>query len=173
MPLQILSKDEVTDRFGKRGWTPNELVGKLNYASGIPDVDGLRDPGMWMDVPMLTNLAHRDRGLLIEVIHKFSKHRAGIDYKDIAEVGIERAVKIVELKERSIIGRAFVGGLLLGPVGAVVGGMTGIKDGKLTKVPDAFVVITTRLGDAIAFTCADKHVPQVERFLAGLGGKKA
>ena len=37
-------------------------------------------------------------------------------------------------KDKSVIGRAVVGGLLLGPVGAIVGGMSGIGAKKETKV---------------------------------------
>ncbi len=37
-------------------------------------------------------------------------------------------------KDKSVIGRAIVGGLLLGPVGAIVGGMSGIGTKKETKV---------------------------------------
>ena len=37
-------------------------------------------------------------------------------------------------KDKSVIGRAVVGGLLLGPVGAIVGGMSGIGTKKETKV---------------------------------------
>lgn len=41
---------------------------------------------------------------------------------------IKRAIQPDEIteKDKSVIGRAVVGGLLLGPVGAIVGGMSGI-----------------------------------------------
>lgn len=44
-----------------------------------------------------------------------------------------KEVQIVE-KDKSVIGRAVVGGVLLGPVGAVVGGMSGIGTNKNEKV---------------------------------------
>ena len=37
-------------------------------------------------------------------------------------------------KDKSVIGRAIVGGLLLGPVGAIVGGMSGIGTKQETKI---------------------------------------
>ena len=44
-----------------------------------------------------------------------------INTEDILDLGI---VKVSELKKQSVVGRGVVGGLLFGPVGAVLGGMS-------------------------------------------------
>lgn len=48
-----------------------------------------------------------------------------INYGQIISIDCVRGEEIV--KNRSVLGRAAVGGLLLGPLGAVVGGMSGLK----------------------------------------------
>lgn len=47
-----------------------------------------------------------------------------IHYSQIAQAGYVAAVRIEE-KNKSILGRAAIGAVLLGPVGAIVGGLTG------------------------------------------------
>lgn len=47
---------------------------------------------------------------------------------DVLDFGI---VKVSELKNQSVIGRGAVGGLLFGPVGAVLGGMSAVAKSKI------------------------------------------
>lgn len=64
-------------------------------------------------------------------------------------------------KQKSIAGRAVVGGLLLGPVGAIVGGMTGI--GKKEQKGNYLVLnYVTRDGDvdAMVFWCGSLSVAE-------------
>lgn len=42
-------------------------------------------------------------------------------------------VKAADLKDKSVIGRGAIGGLLFGPVGAVLGGMSGANKQKITS----------------------------------------
>lgn len=66
----------------------------------------------------------------------------------ISEIELKREVEadITNEKEKSVVGRAVVGGLLLGPVGAIVGGMSGI--GTKTQVTKGkttlYMVIKTK-----------------------------
>lgn len=49
--------------------------------------------------------------------------------------------KDIQEKSKSVAGRAVIGGLLLGPVGAVVGGMTGLQGKKTNVRTREFIVI--------------------------------
>ena len=49
--------------------------------------------------------------------------------------------KDIEEKSKSVAGRAVIGGLLLGPVGAIVGGMTGLTGKSTTVKTREFIVI--------------------------------
>jgi len=62
-----------------------------------------------------------------------------IPLQDIKNIAILTEKELVE-KEKSVIGRAVVGGALLGPLGAVVGGMSGVKNKQVTK-EKCFMVI--------------------------------
>ncbi|MBE6068836.1 MAG: hypothetical protein E7211_14235 [Clostridium lundense] len=53
-------------------------------------------------------------------------------------------------KQKSVGGRAVVGGLLLGPLGAIVGGMTGLNNKKETQIKN-FVVINYNEDKVLTF----------------------
>lgn len=55
--------------------------------------------------------------------------------------------KDIQEKAKSVLGRAAVGGLLLGPVGAIVGGMTGLNGKKVKEKTRAFIVINYTTGN--------------------------
>lgn len=74
-----------------------------------------------------------------------------------AQITRAAGVNETEIKEadKSVIGRAFVGGVLLGPLGAVVGGMSGI--GKKEKSQDKTYFV-------INYTAAGSDEPRVLSF---------
>ncbi len=53
----------------------------------------------------------------------------------------------IQEKSKSVLGRAAIGGLLLGPVGAVVGGMTGLKGTKKKEKTREFIIINYTTGN--------------------------
>lgn len=57
----------------------------------------------------------------------------------IVNADVIREKDIIE-KQKSVAGRAAVGGLILGPLGAIVGGMSGIGSKKKTKVKYYMVI---------------------------------
>lgn len=52
----------------------------------------------------------------------------------------------IQEKSKSVLGRAAIGGLLLGPVGAVVGGMTGLNGQKQKSKIRSFIIINYTTG---------------------------
>jgi len=61
-------------------------------------------------------------------IRRWNKVVESIPFADIKSVEVRKESDFIQGKEkdRSVIGRALVGGVLLGPVGGVVGGLSGV-----------------------------------------------
>lgn len=87
----------------------------FEHMSGVP----------FVNQNAVLNLLVEDKLLLTQGKKENQKVFAQIEYKDIADVVVLQEIENSE-QNKSVLGRAVVGGLLLGPVGAVVGGMTGV-----------------------------------------------
>ena len=85
-------------------------------------------------------------------------------------MGFRSSKKNNRKKSKSIIGRALVGGLILGPVGAIVGGMTGIGDKEKSKSLsgiDNILSISYTENDIeyiLLFECSDKKAKKVYEY---------
>jgi hypothetical protein len=106
----------------------------------------------------------------------FNKTRVGLYNEKLNFWTIEQQQEIVANKSKSVIGRALLGGVLLGPVGAIVGGLTGIGD-KTVKVSDVDNIISISYSqddkDAmILFSCSNKKVKVVYEYLKKNFGNK-
>jgi len=62
----------------------------------------------------------------------FTKPSAFLNYSQITNAAVVREQEIIEI-DKSVVGRAIVGGLLLGPLGAEIGGISGVGKKKKTK----------------------------------------
>ena len=78
-----------------------------------------------------------------------------LKYTQITNVGVVTE-KEIEEANKSVIGRAAIGGLLLGPLGAVVGGVSGVGKKQKTK-SNIFIVIN--------YISSDSSEPKVITFL--------
>lgn len=178
--MNILEKKQLDERFGKFGiWSGkagNAIIGEMQYLGGIPEIDQLIS-NKKID-PKIANvsLEMRPKGVEIYLIQGFSKTRVGLFSEKINFWTIEQQQEVVAKKSKSVIGRALLGGVLLGPVGAIVGGMTGIGD-KSIKVSDIDNIISISYSEddklaMILFSCSNKKVKKVYEYLKKNLGEK-
>ncbi|MBM7868907.1 hypothetical protein JOC70_000376 [Clostridium pascui] len=173
--LSVLDKKEVQVIAGKKPLLGYQyLNGKLEYISGIKEVDEIleRKPTK----PAFC-IGTRKNGIEITVIIGLKYYTTAIAEGKIIDIYLEDKDKIVEMKEKSIVGRAFLGGLLLGDVGAIVGGMTGIKPKEIDiMAPD--VLVTIRFindygqEDYFVCSCTQKNKNEAIKFLSSVFKEK-
>lgn len=167
--MKILDKTQLNKYLEKENtWTPKRLVSKLAYVSGIEPFDELLNGKLFTEVIAQINLRFRPKGLQLEIMKGLNYHSVGILEIDILSINLEGQNQLFEQKNKSVIGRAIVGGLILGPVGAIVGGMTGIgKKQVSTNMPENLLSISFLQQDEekiILFSCKNKHRPDVETY---------
>lgn len=85
------------------------------------------------------------------------KARAYLSYDQVVKVGCVNEKEVKEA-DKSVIGRAVVGGVLLGPLGAIIGGVSGVGKKQKTKYKNYFV---------INYTAAGSDEPKVLSFEVG------
>lgn len=165
--MKTIPKDQIESTLGKNGfaWFPKK-ISLLRYIQGIPELDALQEsqPAIGKRELEITALPH---GFEFSAKHNSKSIVVGISYTDVKQAAVENPEDIVTKKDRSVIGRAVVGGLLLGPVGAIVGGMSGLQEGK--KVESTDIIITLRVEqDAqeyfIVATVAKKYKILIDKF---------
>lgn len=166
--MLVIPEKDLNEILGKPGfWTPTQLVGSLDYQYGIEVFDEVKAASP-SSLPNPLNLKLRPNGLELSMMHKFKMRAVGLSFDDIVAIELEQPETIVIKKERSVIGRAVLGGVLLGPVGAIIGGMTGLQPGQQSQTPAALFTLQTEHAGVSSFfvaTVEAKHRAQVETFL--------
>ncbi len=141
--MSLIKKNDVDALLGKKSMISNDGTNHLTYVCGVPAFDNrIRKEGM-LGTLRLSIIMKRKKGLVICLFYGFFKqHIVGLYFQDIIEVALEDKDQIYIKKEKSIIGRAIIGGIIAGPAGAVVGSITGLtpKDVK-AKMPDLLLSI--------------------------------
>lgn len=165
--MTVKSKEEIVLQLGKYGIleaADKRLLNKIGYLGGVPAFD--QKLANKKRNEYLLNVEVRPKGLEIKVDHVFTSTRIGLLPEQIDFIVIEPQKQIIEKKGKSIVGRALVGGILLGPVGAIVGGMTGIgnKDVKLTQVDNILSIQVNNPDTILTFSVDNKDYKAVENF---------
>lgn len=108
-------------------------------------VDGLKEfnKGNAVEVSLT------DLGLRIKSRINKEKLPVTINYGDITAANCVSEKEILE-KSKSVIGRAVVGGVLLGPLGSIIGGMSGIGN-KSKSETKYYMVLNTKDENVISF----------------------
>ena len=141
--MKTISKTELQNHIGKKNfWSPKKTVNLCGYMAGIEGFDEKLDDTNTIKVPNIADFEIHAKGLAIKMMNKFKQSQVGIQDEKIVAITLENEEQIYEHKDKSVVGRAVIGGLLLGPVGAIVGSMSGLKDGqKKVKMPDLILSI--------------------------------
>jgi len=138
--MKLIDKKNIDEQIGKSSlWTPKKITGLCEYVAGIEDIDAIIGQKDFLKVKPLINFLIHESGLEISIVHGFKMSYLALKNTDITSINIEKG-GVIDTEGRSVIGRAIVGGLLLGPLGAIVGGVSGTKD-KITKEKDNLVII--------------------------------
>lgn len=101
----------------------------LIYLDGIPSIP----------TGMMVNVFADAGNSRIAITAPGGAHRVFIKYSQLCAAGIVHSSDIVT-ENKSVLGRAAVGGLVLGPVGAIVGGLSGTGQ-KQSRVMRLFYVL--------------------------------
>jgi hypothetical protein len=106
----------------------------VEYVEGIKDFNG-----MFLIKRTDQRLDFTQKGKILNHIAFF----------DIASIDINREIE-EHHKDKSVIGRAIAGGIILGPIGAIVGGMSGVSP-TVHKKENLYLVINLKNSNSIIF----------------------
>jgi hypothetical protein len=163
--MNLTDKDNLDAVIGKASfWKPKVLIGACEYVGGILEVSQKLEANSFFKAPPLINFSVRENGLEVMLAIGFSRSYVAIPAPSIESVILELGGTI-DVEERSVVGRALVGGLLLGPLGAIVGGASGLKD-KVIKDNDTLLVNTEDNGTkhALLMTIKKGKTADVKKF---------
>ena len=138
--MKLIKKNEIDNIIGKASfWTPKKIVGLCEYSAGIEEIDDALGVQNFFKTKPLVNFEKHSDGIEISIMNNFKMHYVAINNTEIKSISLEKG-SVIDIEERSVIGRAIAGGLLLGPLGAIIGGVSGMKD-KIIKDSDNLLII--------------------------------
>jgi len=172
--MKSVSKEELKSTLGAYGMfgKPKHLTfnSDTKYICGIKELDEKYDKGeLDYKVSNIIALEKRPNGIELSLMYGFGKTRFALLEQDINSWSIEKKEKLVEEKSKSVMGRAVIGGLLLGPLGAVVGAISGVGtkriESALEGVENIIHLSVNNNETQILLSFKDKKAKSVSSFL--------
>lgn len=167
--INVLKKNQLNEILGKYSYVDGKiLISELKYISGSSTIDNLSINTSFDRKKSAFTFEKRQNGIAFYVIIGFSYANFSLLNDNIVYWSILKKDEIFETKKKSVLGRAIIGGILLGPVGAVVGGISGIGE-KKTKISDVDNILTIGYSDSdfeteLSFSYSNKSANKVYDF---------
>ena len=167
--MKEYADNEINNKFGRTGFFSgaSHRLFELNFIGGEEFLEKNKEKGVGG-----TKLEILKDGSL-EINTGSYKTSAVLNKNNLIFITIEKQDVVSQKKNKSVIGRAVLGGLLLGPLGAVVGGMTGIGEKEVKQKRLADYLVAFKIIDDISnkekillFGCKSKNYSRVENYLS-------
>ena len=107
----------------------------------------------------------REKGVCLWFIDGWSRLYIWIKEEELLYINI--FTPKVDKKKKSVIGRALLGGILLGPLGAVVGGLSGVGEKDIKGVENIITLKITHNNEEnnILLACKNKRIKSFNKFI--------
>lgn len=165
---EIVDKKFLEENLVKVSFVNKQTMMNLNYVDGIE----ILSKTVNQNTPKHPAFIYKfEKGISIEVVDGFHTLRVPCLYDQINTVQVIKKGELVQ--DKSFVGRAVVGAVLLGPLGAILGGMSSMKKDVISD----YVFAINYNGDdgaekSAVFDVAEKHVKQVSSGAKEIFGAK-
>jgi hypothetical protein len=177
--MKVFSSKVFRDKYIGKGFfnCVSLEIKDMSYLSGVTDVDRiLKESGISASSGLFkpkTTLYGCTNGLGIDYSVTLNSELicAAILSENLNYWSIEPYKEILRNRSKSVVGRALVGAVIFGPVGAIIGGMTAIRKDE-ENLARSVVVFSSKTQDkedhSLAFDVSNDDYVKLEKFLIQL-----
>lgn len=165
--MKTIDQKQIDAELGKIGLLSSARIsGPLTYEQGIPWFDQIIEKASWNNVSKEAELTVRANGLTLSIAEGFSRPTVGLRFSDIRLIELAKPEEIITKQEKSVLGRALFGGIILGPTGAILGAMSALDDKEKSGTVSLLTILVEQDGQEfhVVFSVKDEH-EMVSQFL--------